>query len=111
RRRDGGGKCRRRQAAAASAAARVKGWGKTPPRDWKQERQGKPHREQDGIGAVRGETFEGCFRPTARVGCVRRVATRAQDEWPPRSGAARRQGHTEPGLQASWHFSHSGPSA
>ena len=29
---------------------------------------------------------------------------RAQDEWPPRSGAARRRGHTEPGLQAGWRF-------
>ena len=79
------GKCHRKQTAAASAAARVKGWGKSPPRDWRQERQGKPHREQNRIGAVRGATFEGCFRPTARVGCVRRMATCAQDEWPPRS--------------------------
>ncbi|CDX26958.1 hypothetical protein MPL3356_60638 [Mesorhizobium plurifarium] len=67
------------------AAARVKGWGKSPPRDWQQERHGKPHREQNRIGTVRRETFEGCFRPTVRVGCVRRVATCAQDEWPPRS--------------------------
>lgn len=98
------GKCHRKQTAAAFAAARVKGWGKSPPRDWQQKRHGKPHREQDRIGAVRRETFEGCFRPTARVGCVRRMATCAQDEWPPRSRAARRGGHTEPGLQASWHF-------
>lgn len=96
------GKCHRKQTAAANAAARVKGWGKSPPRDWQQERHGKPHREQDRIGAVRRETFEGCFRPTARVGCVRRMATCVQDEWPPRSRAARREGHTEPGLQASW---------
>lgn len=105
------GKCHRKQTAAAYAAARVKGWGKSPPRDWQQERHGKPHREQDRIGAVRRETFEGCFRPTARVGCVRRMATCVQDEWPPRSRAARREGHTEPGLQASWHFFYSGPSA
>lgn len=85
--------------------ARVKGWGKSPPRDWQQERHGKPHREQDRIGAVRGETLEGCFRLTVRVGCVRRMATCAQDEWPPRSRAARGEGHTEPGLQASWQFS------
>ena len=26
------------------------------------------------------------------------------DEWPPRSGAAMRRGHTEPGLQAGWHL-------
>lgn len=68
---------------------RVKGWGKSPPRDWQQERHGKPHREQDRIGTVRGETFEGCFRPTVRVGCVRRMATCAQDEWPPRSRSER----------------------
>lgn len=79
------GKCHRKQTAAVSATARVKGWGKSPPRDWQQERQGKPHREQNRIGAVRGETFEGCFRLTVRVGCVRRMATCAQDEWPPRS--------------------------
>lgn len=88
-----------------SVVVRVKGWGKSPPRDWQQERHGKPHREQDRIGAVRGETLEGCFRLTARVGCVRRMATCAQDEWPPRSRAARGEGHTEPGLQASWQFS------
>src|SRR5262245_60893762 len=46
----------------------------------------------------------GSFRPAARVGCTRRAAMRAQDEWPPRSGAARRRGHTEPGLQAGWRF-------
>jgi len=28
----------------------------------------------------------------------------AADEWPPRSGAAMRRGHTEPGLQAGWQF-------
>lgn len=83
---------------------RVKGWGKSPPRDWQQERHGKPHREQDRIGTVRGETLEGCFRLTVRVGCVRCMATCAQDEWPPRSRAARGEGHTEPGLQASWQF-------
>ena len=86
--------------------ARVKGWGKSPPRDWQQERHGKPHREQDRIGTVRGETLEGCFRLTVRVGCVRRMATCAQDEWPPRSRTARGEGHTEPGLQASWQFLH-----
>lgn len=33
------------------------------------------------------------------------MATCAQDEWPPRSRPARGEGHTEPGLQASWQFS------
>ena len=41
----------------ATGRARVKGWGKSPPRDWQQERHGKPHREQDRIGAVRGATL------------------------------------------------------
>lgn len=38
--------------------------------------------------------------PAIRVGCRRRGASRAPDEWPPRSAA--RRGHTEPGLQADW---------
>ena len=37
--------------------ARVKWWGKSPPRDWQQKRHGKPHREQNRIGVVRGETL------------------------------------------------------
>lgn len=101
------GKCHRKQTATirlAGFGVRVKGWGKSPPRDWQQERHGKPHREQDRIGTVRGETLEGCFRLTVRVGCVRHMATCAQDEWPPRSRLARGEGHTEPGLQASWQF-------
>ncbi len=32
---------------------RVKGCGKSAPRSWQQERHGKPHREQDRIGAAR----------------------------------------------------------
>ncbi|CAI2933966.1 protein of unknown function [Aminobacter niigataensis] len=39
------------------SAVRMKGWGKSPPRDWQQERHGKPHREQNRIGAVRGATL------------------------------------------------------
>ena len=40
---------------AGDVAARVKGWGKSPPRDWQQERHGKPHREQNRIGTVEGQ--------------------------------------------------------
>jgi len=86
------------------AAARVKGWGKSPPRDWQQERHGKPHREQDRIGMTRGATLRAVSGPVIRVGCVRRMATCVQDEWSPRSCAARCEGHTEPGLQAGWHL-------
>ncbi len=39
---------------AASPRARVKRCGKSAPRPWQQGRQGKPHREQDRIGAVGG---------------------------------------------------------
>ncbi len=83
-------------------AARVKGWGKSPPRDWRQERHGKPHREQDRIGMARGATLRAVSSPAIRVGCARRMATCAQDEWSPRRGASGRRGLTEPGLQASW---------
>ncbi len=34
------------------AAARVKRWGKSPPRRWQQGRHGKPHREQCQIGTA-----------------------------------------------------------
>ena len=47
------GKCHRKQTAAAAAAVRVKGWGKSPPRDRQRKRHGKPHREQNRIGAAR----------------------------------------------------------
>ena len=33
---------------------KVKRWGKSPPRDWQQDRHGKPHPEQCQIGASRG---------------------------------------------------------
>lgn len=45
------------------AAVRVKGWGKSPPRDWQQERHGKPHREQNRIGMTLRGNPQGCFRP------------------------------------------------
>jgi hypothetical protein len=39
--------------------ARVKRWGKSPPRDRQRKRHGKPHREQDQIGAARRATGSG----------------------------------------------------
>jgi hypothetical protein len=53
------GKCHRKQTARAPRFvpgpwARVKRCGKSAPRPWQQGRQGKPHREQDRIGAAGG---------------------------------------------------------
>ena len=50
---------------------KVKRWGKSPPRDWQQDRHGKPHPEQCQIGASRGVRSprkrgyrpQGCQRP------------------------------------------------
>src|SRR5207237_9775803 len=36
-----------------------KRWGKSPPRDRQRKRHGKPHREQDQIGAARRATGSG----------------------------------------------------
>ena len=70
---------------ATPPAARVKRWGKSPPRPWRQGRHGKPHREQGRIGAAgeipaRGWT-QGHSRPVARVGREKPVATQAPEEW------------------------------
>ena len=54
------GKCHRKQTACARQAgvsrpvprARAKRCGKSAPRPWQQGRHGKPHREQDRIGAA-----------------------------------------------------------
>ena len=47
------GQCHRKRTARAPARARVKRCGKSAPRDRQRERQGKPHREQNRIGATR----------------------------------------------------------
>src|SRR6201999_4187912 len=60
------------------AAARLKWCGKSAPRPWQQEWQGKPHREQDQIGTARD-----VFRIAVRVGRVRWVATPIPEEWSP----------------------------
>lgn len=85
---------------------RVKWCGKSAPRAWRHERQGKPRREQNRIGATRGLRKKGSqvrLRIVARVGCSRRPATAVPEEWPSRARFAAR--HTEPGLQAGWRFS------
>src|SRR4051812_40863108 len=81
--------------------ARVKRWGKSPPRERQRKRHGKPHREQDQIGAARRATGKRCFRAAARVGRARRSVTGVPEEWPSiaRPGSLGRAG-TEPGLQA-----------
>jgi hypothetical protein len=82
-------------------AARVKWCGKSAPRRRQRRWQGKPHREQDQVGAAGRFGIAGAagraFRAAARVGRVRRSATNVPDEWPsPLSGG------TEPGLQTVW---------
>src|SRR5436190_9119951 len=42
-----------------ASQARVKRWGKSPPRNRQRKRHGKPHREQDQIGAARRATGSG----------------------------------------------------
>ncbi len=64
-----------------ATSARVKRCGKSAPRAWQQERQGKPHREQNRIGAARRLALPGPFRPAARVGCMKHPATDVPDEW------------------------------
>ena len=48
------------------AGAMVKRWGKSPPRDWQQDRHGKPHPEQRQIGASRGGRSRKGYRPQGR---------------------------------------------
>jgi len=50
----------------------VKRWGKSPPRDWQQERHGKPHREQCRIGIPRGQPRGLASAQGIRVGSLRR---------------------------------------
>ena len=67
-------------------AVRVKWCGKSAPRRRQRRWQGKPHREQDQVGAAGRFGIAGAagraFRAAARVGRVRRSATNVPDEWP-----------------------------
>ncbi len=94
------GKRHREQTAAAPAtggAARVKRWGKSPPRPRQRGRHGKPHREQGQIGEAR-------VRPGAVSGPLPGWTARGRGR--PRSQMnghpcrALGRGGTEPGLQA-----------
>ena len=78
----------------APDGARVKRRGKSSPRDWQQDRHGKPHREQRQIGGPAG-FGPGALRPGSRVDGARPWATMVPDEWPSPASVG-----TEPGLQA-----------
>jgi hypothetical protein len=106
------GKCHRKYTAGPVAgnrrAARVKRCGKSAPRRRQRRRQGKPHREQDQVGAAGIPEVSGdagrAFAPP--LGSVARGA---------RQRASQRNGHhrpkivqgggTEPGLHAVWQVS------
>ena len=88
-------------------AARVKRCGKSAPRFRQRKRHGKPHREQDRIGAAREQSRDLCPGPAVRVGCWRRRATGVPEEWPSRAASKSaftrvlcKPRPTEPGLQA-----------
>ena len=78
------GKRHREQTALVATGVRVKRWGKSPPRDWQQDRHGKPHREQCRIGIARGPVrgFGPGYRrraalaPAIRVGSLSRAGNR-----------------------------------
>ena len=101
------GECPKGRLHGTAWAARVKWCGKSAPRRRQRRRQGKPHREQDQVGAAggvpvsrsRGVAGRAC-RAAARVGRARRSATNVPDEWP---SPPQTRGGTEPGLQTVWH--------
>ena len=62
--------------------ARVKGCGKSAPRDRQRKRHGKPHPEQDRIGTARSSE-QACFGPAVRVDCLSVPATVRLEEWLP----------------------------
>ena len=84
------GKCHRKYTAGPSRdtrrPARVKWCGKSAPRRRQRRRQGKPHREQDQVGAagICGvvRRCRASLRAAARVGRTRRSVTSALEEWP-----------------------------
>jgi hypothetical protein len=75
-------------------AVRVKRCGKSAPRLRQRKRHGKPHREQNRIGAVWNASVapaaaafqDRCPDPAVRVGCSKRRATGVPEEWPSRVG-------------------------
>ena len=73
------------------AWARVKRWGKSPPRDGQPDRQGKPHREQCRIGTACGPAL------ARRSGLAARACWQQQAQ---RNGHRRAWPGTKSGLQA-----------
>ena len=63
----------------------MKRCGKCAPRLRQRRRHGKPHREQDRIGAARGAIPGSMSGSAARVGCSKRRATGVPEEWPSRA--------------------------
>jgi hypothetical protein len=99
------GKCHRKQTAGAGqpAMARVKRCGKSAPRVRQRRRHGKPHREQDRIGAARVEGQPSHpARSSPPPGLVARGTEQSAPQRNGRRGGATLQ--TEPGLQADWQF-------
>ncbi len=92
---------RRRPPSGGSRGVRVKRWGKSPPRTRQRGRHGKPHREQDRIGAARAsaQSF-----PDQSPGLVARGVRQRASQTNGRH-VGREPRHTEPGLQADWRFS------
>jgi len=103
------GKCHRKYTAGLSGrlrrAARVKRCGKSAPRCRQRQRQGKPHREQDQVGAAGSsgtpeEPGEPSRRRSGRL-------HEALGDGRPRGMAITARittGGTEPGLHAVWHL-------
>ena len=97
-------KANRLHAGATSHRVRVKGCGKSAPRLRQRKRHGKPHREQDRIGAARARRqLQRPGRSHPPPGLVARGWERSQPQMNGRRGGATLQ--TEPGLQASWQLS------
>jgi hypothetical protein len=74
--------------------ARVKGCGKSAPRSWQQGRHGKPHREQDRIGAARERETAASRLSDQPPGLVAGGASRGV----PQMNGHRPSRGTEPGL-------------
>lgn len=98
-----------------SGRVRVKGCGKSAPRGRQRSRHGKPHREQDRIGAGR---LMGNHGPTGVSACRPGWSREATGDRRPRGMAIPRPAvrkdtgpGTEPGLQAICRFSPASPSS
>ena len=75
--------------------ARVKRWGKSPPRRRQRRRHGKPRQEQGQIGIARGPARRPRVLPPERSGLAARSpsATAGREEWP--SAAPHRSGPSQ----------------